>query len=157
LLIVPLGDLLERRRLVTRMTLIAAVALAAAAAAPSFAVLAVALMAAGISSVVAQILVPFASMLAAPQERGHVVGRVMSGLLLGILLARTVSGLLAQAGGWRLVYAFAAALMVALAALLARALPSSEPSHEMAYGRLLRSIGTLVREESALRRRMAYG
>src|SRR5262249_21358462 len=93
LLIVPLGDLPRRRRLVTRMPLLAAAGLAPATVAPGCAVLAVAIMIAGLSSVVAQVLVPFASALAADEERGHVVGRVMSGLLLGILLARTLSGI----------------------------------------------------------------
>jgi predicted MFS family arabinose efflux permease len=157
LFIVPLGDLLERRRLVTRMVLLSAIALAGAALAPGFGVLAAAVMVAGLASVVAQILVPFASTLAADEERGRVVGRVMSGLLLGILLARTVSGLVAQAGGWRLVYALAAALMVALAALLWRFLPRSEPSEHLPYRELLRSVASLVREEPVLRRRMASG
>jgi predicted MFS family arabinose efflux permease len=156
-LIVPLGDLFERRRLVTRMAVLAALALAAAAAAPAFGVLAVALMLTGVTSVVAQILVPFASTLAGEQERGRVVGRVMSGLLLGILTARTVSGFVADLGGWRLVYALAAALMLALAALLSRTLPQSEPEHDLSYGELLRSVGTLIREQPELRRRMASG
>jgi predicted MFS family arabinose efflux permease len=155
--IVPLGDLLERRRLVTRMAVLAALALAAAAAAPAFGVLAVAIMLAGLTSVVAQILVPFASTLAGEQERGRVVGRVMSGLLLGILTARTVSGFVADLGGWRLVYALAAGLMLALAALLSRTLPHSEPDHDLAYRELLRSVGTLIREHPELRRRMASG
>lgn len=157
LLIVPLGDLLERRRLVTRMGLLSAVALAAAAAAPTFGALAAALLVTGLASVVAQVLVAFASSLAGDEERGRVVGRVMSGLLLGILLARTLSGLIAEAGGWRLVFAFAAAVMVALAALLARALPRSEPRETMRYGELLGSVVALVREEPVLRRRMASG
>jgi predicted MFS family arabinose efflux permease len=157
LFIVPLGDLLERRRLVTRMVLLSALALAVAAAAPAFGALAAAIMVAGLASVVAQILVPFASQLAAEEERGRVVGRVMSGLLLGILLARTFSGLIAQLGGWRLVFALAAALMVALAALLARALPRSRPREALGYAELLRSVAALVREEPLLRRRMASG
>jgi predicted MFS family arabinose efflux permease len=123
LLVLPLGDLLERRRLVSRLLLLTALALAVTAAAPSFAVLALGIAAAGVTSVVAQILVPYASTLAGEQERGRVVGQVMSGLLIGILLTRTVAGLVASAGGWRVVYALAAVLMVALAAVLRRAMP----------------------------------
>jgi len=155
--VLPLGDLLERRRLVTRLLLLTAVALVVAAAAPSFGVLAIGIGVAAITSVVAQILVPYASTLAAEEERGKVVGRVMSGLLIGILLARTVAGLVAAAGGWRVVYGFAAVLMVALAALLHRLMPVIAPHSDLPYPRLLRSVGTLVREEPVLRTRMAFG
>jgi predicted MFS family arabinose efflux permease len=157
LALVPLGDLLERRSLVARMLCVTAAALALTAAAPSFPVLAAGIAVVGVTSVVAQILVPFASTLAGEHERGQVVGRVMSGLLIGILLARTVSGLVAQAGGWRLVYVLAAVGMLVLAAVLARALPASAPPAEMRYPELLRSVGTLIREQPVLRRRMAYG
>jgi predicted MFS family arabinose efflux permease len=98
LFIVPLGDLLQRRPLVSRLLAVDALALAGAAAAPSFGVLAVVLACVGVSSCAAQVLVPFASSLAREEERGRVVGRVMSGLLLGILLARVVSGIAAEVG-----------------------------------------------------------
>jgi predicted MFS family arabinose efflux permease len=157
LFIVPLGDLLQRRKLVSRLLLLDAVALAGAAAAPSLGVLAAALALVGVTSVAAQVLVPFASALAAEDERGRVVGRVMSGLLLGILLARTVSGLVASIGGWRLIYALAAAAMLILAVVLRRALPAVEPPERIAYPRLLGSVVELVREEPLLRHRMALG
>jgi predicted MFS family arabinose efflux permease len=155
--LVPLGDLLDRRRMVTRMLLLTSVALCVAAAAPGFAVLAAAIAVIGITSVVAQVLVPLAGTLASEHERGKVVGDVMSGLLLGILLARTASGLIAEVGGWRLVYAIAAALMVAVAAILARTLPPTPPVTDLSYGTLLRSVVALVRDEGVLRRRMVYG
>jgi predicted MFS family arabinose efflux permease len=155
LFVVPLGDLLERRKLVSRLLLIDALALVVACAAPSFAVLAAALACVGVTSVAAQVLVPFASSLAREEERGRVVGRVMSGLLLGILLARTVSGLAAEIGGWRLIYGLAAAAMLTLALVLRRALPLVEPPEQLPYGRLLASVGTLIREEPGLRHRMA--
>src|SRR3954447_8875024 len=127
LFLVPLGDLLQRRTLVSRLLALDALALAMAAAAPAFGVLAAALAVVGISSCAAQILVPFASTLAGEKERGRVVGQVMSGLLLGILLARTVSGVVAEIGGWRAIYALAAVAMLVLAVVLRRALPLSEP------------------------------
>jgi predicted MFS family arabinose efflux permease len=158
LLIVPLGDLLQRRRLVSLLLLVDALALAAATVAPSFGLLAVALGVVGVSSVAAQILVPFASTLAGEEERGRVVGRVMSGLLLGILLARTVAGLVAEVGGWRLIYGLAAGAMLILALVLRRTLPEVEPPQgELSYGTLLRSVGSLIREEPTLRLRMAFG
>jgi predicted MFS family arabinose efflux permease len=156
-LFVPLGDLLDRRRMVARMLLLAAAGLALAAAAPSFAVLAAAIAVVGVTSVVAQVLVPLAGSLAPEHERGKVVGDVMSGLLLGILLARTASGLIAELGGWRSVYVVGAALMLVLAAVLGRALPATPPVTDLPYGRLLRSVGALVRDEPLLRRRMVYG
>jgi predicted MFS family arabinose efflux permease len=156
-LIVPLGDLLNRRRLVSGMLVLTTVGLAGAAAAPSLAGLAIALAVVGTTSVVAQILVPFASSLAGEDERGRVVGMVMSGLLIGILLARTFSGLVAQVGGWRLVYGLAAAGTLILSIALARALPDVRPVAGPSYGRLLRSVGTLIAGEPLLRRRMVYG
>jgi len=156
-LLVPMGDLLERRRLITRIMLVTAVALAGTAASPNLTVLAGALAVVGVTSVVAQILVPLASTLAAEHERGRVVGHVMSGLLVGILVARTASGLLAEAGGWRLVFAVSAALMLALSAVLRAALPEVPPSTTMPYPRLLRSVAHLVAQQPTLRMRMFYG
>jgi predicted MFS family arabinose efflux permease len=156
-LLVPLGDLLDRRRMVSRLLVVTGTALVAAAAAPSFAVLALAVGVIGITSVVAQVLVPLAGTLAHDHERGRVVGNVMSGLLLGILLARTASGLIAEVGGWRLVYAIAAGLMLVLSAVLARMLPRTPRATDLSYGALLRSVGQLVATERLLRRRMVYG
>jgi predicted MFS family arabinose efflux permease len=157
LLLVPLGDLLNRRRMIPRMLLATAAGLALAAAAPSFALLALALAVVGVTAVVAQVLVPLAGGLAAEHERGKVVGDVMSGLLLGILLARTASGLIAALGGWRLVYAIGAGLMVVLAGVLSRALPETPRATDLPYRALLRSVVELVAHEPLLRRRMAYG
>ena len=158
LFIVPLGDLLQRRRLVSVLLALDALALAVAAAAPAFGVLAAALAVVGVTSVAAQVLVPFASALAAEEERGRVVGRVMSGLLLGILLARTVAGLVSELGGWRLIYGLAAGAMLVLALVLRRALPAVRAARRRCPTRgCWRSVGTLIREEPALRHRMAIG
>jgi predicted MFS family arabinose efflux permease len=156
-LLVPLGDLLERRRLITGTLLVTAIALAGTAAAPTFSLLAVALLVVGVTSVVAQILVPLSSALAPESERGRVVAKVMAGLLIGILVARTASGLLASLDGWRLVFGVSSALMVALAFVIRAALPRVQPTTDLSYPALLRSVGRLVVEQPTLRVRMAYG
>jgi predicted MFS family arabinose efflux permease len=111
LLFVPLGDRLERRSFILIMLGAVTVALLGVAAAPGFAWLAAASLAVGVTTITPQLLVPFAAHLAGPSERGRVVGTVMSGLLIGILAARTVGGFLAEVGGWRIVFAAAAAVM----------------------------------------------
>lgn len=156
-LMVPLGDLLDRRKLVPRLLLVCAAALVGCAVAPSLAVLALAVGTVGITSVVAQVLVPLAGDLAGDDERGKVVGTVMSGLLIGILASRVVAGIVADLAGWRVVYVIGAALMVAAAIVLWRWLPYTEPKTDKSYGSLLRSVLDLVREEPVLRQRMAYG
>jgi predicted MFS family arabinose efflux permease len=156
-LLVPLGDLLERRKLVTRILVVTALALGATAAAPSFTLLAGGLAVVGVTSVVAQILVPMASTLAAEPEKGRVVGKVMSGLLVGILVARTASGLIAELGGWRLVFGLSAALMVVLSSVLRARLPEVRPTTTLSYPGLLHSVGRLVIEQPTLRVRMLYG
>ena len=155
--LVPLGDLLDRRRLITAVLAGNGVALAGCAAAPSFWALAGALVAVGTLAVAAQIVVPLASTLAAPAERGRVVGTVMSGLLIGILLSRTLSGLVAGIGGWRLVFALAAAAMLALAAAFFRLLGPLAPAEPMRYREALRSIGGLIAKQPVLRQRMLLG
>jgi len=156
-LFVPLGDLLERRRLITRMLLVTAAAQAMAAAAPGIAVLAAALAVVGTASVVAQVIVPMAASLASAHERGQVVGTVMSGLIVGILMARTVGGLIASAAGWRTVFLVAAAVMLVLAVILGRVLPQTTPGESLPYRALLRSVLQLIRQEPVLRQRMALG
>ena len=114
LLVVPLGDLHPRRALVTRLFWVAAVALVACALAPNLWLFGLASIAVGGASVAGQVMIPFAADLAPEERRGRVVARIMTGLLLGILLARTVSGLVAQAAGWRAIYWLSAGLMVLL-------------------------------------------
>jgi predicted MFS family arabinose efflux permease len=156
-LLVPLGDLHERRRLITITMLLTAAGMVVAATAPSFAVFASAIAIVGVTSVVAQVIVPMSSSLSADHERGQVVGTVMSGLLIGILAARTLSGLIAAAFGWRAVFWFAAGAMLVLAAGLRRALPRVPPTTELSYGGLLRSVLVLIRDEPVLRQRMLVG
>ncbi|HEY8525518.1 MAG TPA: MFS transporter [Acidimicrobiales bacterium] len=156
-LVVPLGDLVERRRLLTVTTGLTGVGLALVAAAPGLAALFPAIVVVGVTSVAAQIFVPLAADLAPDAQRGTVVGTVMAGLLLGILLARTLAGLVAEVAGWRSVYVVAAASMLALAAACRRALPDVPPAAAASYGSLLASVLVLYREEPVLRRRAAYG
>ncbi|WP_084703838.1 MFS transporter [Phaeacidiphilus oryzae] len=153
LFLLPLGDLLENRALASRTLLVTAAALFAAGLAPGFGVFLAMSVLVGVTSVVAQILVPLAAHLAPEEERGRAVGTVMGGLLLGILLARTVSSLVAAAWGWRTIYLVSGVLMLALGALLVRVLPRRKPEHRSSYAQLMVTIGHLVREEPALRRR----
>ena len=156
-LLVPVGDIVARRRLVPVVLGLTAIALGAAALAPGIGVLVPVMSFVGLGSVAAQILVPFAAVLAGPERRGAVVGTVMSGLLMGVLLARTMSGLIAGAAGWRLVYAIAAGLMLALGAVLARALPDDGDRPDLPYGRLLASTVRVFTHDPVLRRRALFG
>jgi len=108
-------------------------------------------------SCVTMVVVPLAATLAGPQQRGQVVGTVMSGLLVGILLSRALSGAVAELGGWRLVFGLAAAAMLVLALALRRGLSPIAPPQRLPYPELLRSVPTLVKSEPVLRRRMALG
>jgi predicted MFS family arabinose efflux permease len=156
--LVPLGDLFERRRLIAVMLGLAAVAAAACAAAPGFAALAGGLVILGVLSVAAQVVVPLASSMAGEDERGQVVGTVMSGLLIGILSARIFSGLIAELAGWRAVYGLAAIGMAALALALRQMMPLAPPPQSpIGYRRTLRSVIALIHREPVLRQRMAMG
>ena len=153
--LVPLGDMLENRKLACRTLLVTAAALAVAAFTPDFTLFLVVSVFIGVTSVVVQILVPFAAHLAPPAQRGKYVGRVMSGLLLGILLARSVASVTAAAWGWRSIYIISAVAMLALSAVLWRVLPVRLPEPGVRYGGLLRSALRLVATEPVLRRRSA--
>ena len=156
-LLVPLGDLLTRRWLVPAVLLVTAGGLVVSASAPDIGVLIAVGLVVGAGSVAAQILVPMAASLADEEHRGHVVGVVMSGLLIGILLARTVSGVVAQASSWRVVYVMAAGMTAVLSVVLARLLPSEQPRQHIGYGTLLRSVARLLATEPVLRRRAVFG
>ncbi len=156
-LLVPLGDLLTRRWLVPLVLTVTAVGLVVSASAPDIGVLIAVGLVVGAGSVAAQILVPMAASLADEEHRGHVVGVVMSGLLMGILLARTVSGVVAQVSSWRVVYVMAAGMTVLLALVLARRLPEESDRPRMGYGTLLHSAARLLVTESLLRRRALFG
>ncbi|CAO5184843.1 putative uncharacterized transporter YgaY [Frankia sp. AiPs1] len=158
-LLVPVGDLVARRRLIPLLVAGQAAALVVLATATSSAQLFAGGVAVGVLSVAAQVGVAFAASLAGAAERGKVVGTVMSGLLLGILLARTVAGWLADLGGWRTPYWAAAAVQVALCVVLAVRLPREppRPAGTPRYGEAVISVARLLREEPVLRRRALYG
>jgi len=158
-LLVPLGDVLEKRRLATVLLALTVGALIVSGLAPDFPVLALASLVSGTTLVVTQILVPFAADLAPDETRGRVVGQVMSGLLTGILLSRTFGSLLAGATNWRVVYLTSAALMTVLTLVLRTALPRRAPAQAAAsltYGALLRSTARMLKVHPALRRRALY-
>jgi len=156
ILIVPLGDRVENRRLVTTLLGITTVGLVLAGLAPTFWVLLVAALLSAATSVVVQILVPFAADLAPDHVRGRVVGQVVSGLLIGVLLSRTVGSLVADVTSWRVVYLGSGVLMAGLALVLRSVLPQHAPTTGLAYSGLLRSTWDLVRTHPALRRRALY-
>jgi predicted MFS family arabinose efflux permease len=157
LLLVPLGDMLERRRLVLGLMLLAALGMLASGLAHSFTLLAAGTLMTGLFSVAAQVLVPMAASFAAPGTSGRAVGLVMSGLLVGILASRSVAGVLSDLGGWNAVYWVGALATAGVALLLRRALPLAQPARRMGYGEVMRSLLTLAREQPRLRSRALIG
>ncbi|WP_017813306.1 MFS transporter [Paenibacillus shenyangensis] len=156
LFIVPLGDILENRKLVFGGLIFTAAALALTAWAQNSVLFLIASMLVGVGSVAAQILVPYASHLAPEASRGRVVGNVMSGLLLGIMLARPVSSLVADWLGWRAIFWLSAVLVVILSLVLVKALPSRRPASNHSYGQLIGSLWGLLAHTAILRRRALY-
>ncbi|WP_292280674.1 MFS transporter, partial [Mesorhizobium sp.] len=156
LLLVPLGDRLPHRPLVATLLTLTAAALLIASQAPTLPVLAVASMATGITTVVPQILLPMAAGLMPPERRGAVTGTLLSGLLAGILLARTFGGFLGEHLGWRGPYLVAAAALFALAVLLGLVLPRTAPTSSQRYPSLVAAAFILFRDEPELRRSCLY-
>ena len=149
----PLGDLMERRKLTVGLIGLTAVGQAMAGFAPAFGVFMIGIAVAGLFSVAAQVLVPYAAILAPPGRGGKAVGTVMSGLLTGVLLARAVAGILADLGGWTLIYHVAAVLMVLIGIGLWRVLPPSYPENPPNYLGLFSSMARLIRKHPRLRTR----
>ncbi len=151
-LLVPLGDCADRRRLILWQTAGLTVALVLAAAAPGAATELVAAVAVGVCATIAQQVVPLAAELCAPEARGRTLGTVMSGMLAGILLARTLSGLVAEHAGWRAMFWLGAAIAVGMAALFAAFLPRTVQRSPARYASMLRSLLELIATHRVLRR-----
>ncbi|NIE75560.1 MFS transporter [Pantoea sp. Ap-967] len=157
-LIVPLGDLVERKRLLLGQLLLSALALVGVGMAQQWALLLVALTLTGLMAVMVQVMVAYAATLAAPAQQGQAVGTVTGGVVLGILLARLASGVLADLAGWRSVYFAAAGALLLMAALLLRYLPGTQPAaHRPGYLRLIGSLFSLYRHDRLLRQRGLFG
>jgi len=152
LLLTPLGDRLDRRRVIGVKTLLLVAALLASAMAPSLPLLVAASFGVGLLATVAQDIVPAVATLAPAARRGRAVGTVMTGLLLGILLSRVVSGVVAGQWGWRVMFGLAAAAMAVVATVLFWRLPRFTPTTTLPYPALLGSLLTLWRRHAALRR-----
>lgn len=156
-LVVPFGDIVPRRPLVSGLLAVDAAALAACAAAPSLQVLAGFAVLVGVSTVVVQMLIPFAATLAPAQQRASTIATLMGGLLLGVLLSRTFAGLVASAAGWRGVYAAAAGLMTVMAVVMGRVLPPVEREVGIGYGTQMREVLRLGLTQPVLRWRAVVG
>jgi predicted MFS family arabinose efflux permease len=152
LLLAPLGDRFDRRRIILAKAAVLCAALLLAGAAPGIGWLLVASLAIGLAASMAQDIVPAAATLAPESHRGKVVGMVMTGLLLGILLSRVVSGFVAEHFGWRSMFVLAAASIALVGVAAWRGLPRFRPTTELAYGALLASLAALWRRHGALRR-----
>lgn len=158
LLIIPLGDKYNQRKLIVGMLIAVTVALVFMAVAPSLLLVTLASFLLGLTTVVPQLIIPYAASLAPEKARGRVVGTVMSGLLIGILLARTLSGFVAANLGWRSMYWIAAVIMILLAVILRFLLPNDHSQKgSMSYPQLLRSLWSLIREEPVLREVIIFG
>ncbi|MBS0031509.1 MFS transporter [Chitinophaga sp. 22321] len=148
---VPLGDKLERKRQIVVMTLAAVVALVAAAKSVNITMLKVTGLMIGFTSVVPQLILPLAANLSDPASRGKVIGTIMSGLLVGILLSRTLSGVVGHHLGWRAMFWIAAGISALLAVIMITSFPSSKPNFSGTYGDLMKSLLTLIKEQPVLR------
>ncbi|MCR6502328.1 MFS transporter [Shinella sp. CPCC 101442] len=156
-LIVPLGDLVDRRRLLTIQTLLSALALLAVGCAPNVIALFGGMIVVGLLAVVVQVLVAMSAALVRPEARGQAVGLVTSGVVVGILAARFVAGVLADIGGWRMVYLASAGVMLLLSLLLMRVLPRDVPvARSERYAAVLKSIPRLFLQDPVLRLRAVF-
>ena len=151
LLFVPLGDVVERRSLITTLLCLVTVSLLITGFGPTLPIVIVFSFVIGVTNVVPQLILPFAAGLAPPAMRGRIVGQVVAGLLVGILAGRAVAGVVGHFAGWRAMYIGAAGAMLLLAVLLRRMLPLAPPSAKVPYSVLIRSLGTLFRGEPVIR------
>lgn len=156
ILLVPLGDLVENRQLVLLTISGAILALVMAMLAPNALWFLFASLLVGIGSVAVQMLIPIAAHISPEERRGRTVGNIMSGLLLGVMLARPISGFIAHHFGWRTVFGMSAVLLIILAVILWNLLPERQPTLKHHYFRLIKSLWSLLRDTPILRRRALY-
>ncbi|REG92921.1 MFS transporter [Flavobacterium aquicola] len=148
---VPLGDKIERKKQIMITTFASVVALIIAALAKSFFILQIASLLIGITSIVPQLILPLAASLSAPEQRGKVVGTIMSGLLIGILLSRTLSGFIGQLFGWRSMFWIAAGICLVIFFVIKNKFPVNKPQFQGSYGQLIQSLFTLIKTQPILR------
>jgi predicted MFS family arabinose efflux permease len=148
---VPLGDKIERKKQILITTLATVIALVIAATAQSFFVLEIASLLIGITSIVPQLILPLAASLSEPSQRGKVVGTIMSGLLVGILLSRTLSGIIGDLWGWRSMFWIAAGICLLMFFVMQKQFPYNKPVFHGSYGQLLQSLFTLIKTQPLLR------
>lgn len=153
LFLVPLGDVVDRPKLIIRMVALSAISLLAAFFAPSFTLFACASFLIGLLSIVPQIIIPYGAVLEGPKARGKVMGTLLSGLLVGILLSRTVSGIVASLFSWRMIYLFALVLVAILTGLLYWKMPRTQikTTSSVSYLDSLKSLPYLVKTQRLLR------
>ncbi|WP_132294385.1 MFS transporter [Marinobacterium mangrovicola] len=156
-LLVPLGDVIDRRRFIPLVMLCSAAALTLSAFAPSFSMLLSALMLVGFTTVSGQLLIPLAGDLADNRDRGRLIGIIVSGILIGILASRTISGLMADLLGWRAIYIAAALLTLILALIMSKALPKVERREPVRYLSLLKSVFSIVAKYPAVQVTLGLG
>lgn len=148
---VPLGDKIERKRQIMLTTFASVIALIIAATANSYLILEIASLLIGITSIVPQLILPLAATLTQPNQRGKVVGTIMSGLLVGILLSRTLSGFVGELWGWRAMFWIAAGLCLMILVVIQKQFPFNKPTFQGTYGQLIQSLFTLIKEQPLLR------
>jgi predicted MFS family arabinose efflux permease len=148
---VPLGDKIERKKQILITTFASVIALIIAALAHSFLILQIASLLIGITSIVPQLILPLAASLSEPEQRGKVVGTIMSGLLLGILLSRTLSGFIGQLYGWRSMFWIAAGICLLIFFVIQNKFPVNKPQFKGSYGQLIQSLFTLIKTQPVLR------
>jgi predicted MFS family arabinose efflux permease len=156
LLFVPLGDLLDNRKLAAASVVVAALALIAISVAPTAGAFLAATLIVGVACTTVQVLLPFAAHFTTEADRGRVIGSLTSGLMLGIMLARPAASFVTYFAGWRAVFAVSAALMGLVAIVLGAGMPRYQPTTRASYLGILRSLPALLREVPILRRRAAY-
>jgi predicted MFS family arabinose efflux permease len=157
LLILPLGDIKKRRPLIVMMLILSSVALFLISSSINLGMLLAASFALGFTNVTPHLVVAFAAQLSNPKERGKTVGSVMSGLLIGILISRTFSGIIGSAFGWRIVFILAVLTILLLALLMRLLLPDSQATSKIKYNKLLLSMWHLIKTEPVLRQASITG